>query len=122
MNLRCIEWPVKASLMSCKDVGLRDLTALGVSLGKVDSFEIPGLELVFYSSDHPPPHFHVRKPDMYEIRVFFLNCTVRSLAMEVKWARGGKGPTALEVGIILSHVLANRVSLQEEWERKVCPR
>ncbi|MBA2663238.1 MAG: DUF4160 domain-containing protein [Bradymonadaceae bacterium] len=38
-------------------------------MGKVDSFAIPGLELLFYSSDHPPPHFHVRKPGEWEIRV-----------------------------------------------------
>ena len=91
-------------------------------MGKVDCFQIPGLELSFYSSDHPPPHIHVRKPDTYEICVFFLECTEKYLATEVKWARGRRGPTAAEAREILSQVLASRVSLLEEWERKVCPR
>jgi hypothetical protein len=91
-------------------------------LGKVDCFEIPNLESFFYSSDHPPPHFHVVKPDAWEIRVRFLECTAKYLAYEVKWPRGGKGPNALEARIILGRVLAHRAELLSEWDRKVCKR
>jgi hypothetical protein len=91
-------------------------------LGKVDCFAISGLRVLFYSSDHPPPHIHVIKPEAYEIRVYFLDCTENYLAMEIKWPRNGKGPDGREARELLDLVLANRVQLLEEWERKVCPR
>ena len=43
-------------------------------MGKVESFNLDGLDLFFNSHDHLPPHFHVRKPGQGEIRVFFLLC------------------------------------------------
>ncbi|NCR39243.1 MAG: DUF4160 domain-containing protein [Microcystis aeruginosa W13-11] len=43
-------------------------------MGKVESFNLDGLDLFFNSHDHLPPHFHVRKPGQWEIRVFFLLC------------------------------------------------
>lgn len=89
-------------------------------MGKVDCFEIAGLEAYFYSSDHPPQHFHVRKPDKYEIKVFILDCTEKALVFEVVWGR--TEPSSAEKQDILMHVLANREELLEEWKRKVCPR
>ena len=38
---------------------------------KVDCFAIPGLVCWFWSHDHEPPHFHVKKLGAWEIRVKF---------------------------------------------------
>lgn len=38
-------------------------------MGRVQAFSIPGLDCWFPSLDHDPPHFHVRRPGEWEIRV-----------------------------------------------------
>jgi hypothetical protein len=90
-------------------------------MGKVDCFQVSGLELYFNSSDHLPPHFHALKLDAWEIRVYFLTSTEKTLDYDVKWSRGG-GPSAPMLGEILAHVLAHREDILLEWERKVCHR
>ena len=40
---------------------------------KVDAFSLPGLEVLFYSGDHLPPHIHVRKTGKWEIRLYFIS-------------------------------------------------
>ncbi len=88
-------------------------------MGKVDCFQVPGVELYFNSSDHLPPHFHVHKPDKWEIRVYFLTSTESGLHYDVKWLSGGSVPAPI-LKELLVNVLAHRVELLLEWERKVC--
>jgi hypothetical protein len=89
-------------------------------LGKVESFNLDGLDLFFNSHDHWPPHFHVRKPGQWEIRVFFLLCNQENgLNFQVKWPANAK-ISSKEKKQILDHVLANRSKLLSEWEAKVC--
>ena len=56
-------------------------------MGRVDAFAIGGLDLWFNSHDHGPPHFHVRRPGEWEIRVYFLDCTEEVLVFDQKWGR-----------------------------------
>ena len=86
---------------------------------RVECITVAGLELWFNSLDHGPPHFHVRKPDRWEIRVFFRSCTATALSFNVKFAFRSKGPSGREQAAILSAVLAHLDDLAVEWEQKV---
>jgi hypothetical protein len=88
-------------------------------VGKVECIEISGLDLWFNSSDHFPPHIHVRKRGAWEIRVFFMTSTETYLDASVKWVLKGRGPTSNEAGEILRRVLRHRTALYGEWEKKV---
>lgn len=86
-------------------------------MGKLDCFRLAGIDLWFHSSDHEPPHFHARKPDKWEIRVFFGVCTERELVFT--FSRSGGGPSGKERRDILNRVLQHRDALYVEWETKV---
>lgn len=86
-------------------------------MGKLGCIEIAGLSLWFNSSDHLPPHFHANKPGEWEIRIYFLRCSEAGLDFDVKW---GNGPIGRHQRELLRMVLANRTTLLEEWEQKVC--
>ena len=88
-------------------------------MGKLECFQLAGLELWFNSSDHEPPHFHARKPDKWEIRVFFGACKRKNLAFNVKFPPSGSGPSSKERRELLSLVLQHRDALYAEWEAKV---
>jgi hypothetical protein len=85
-------------------------------VGKVEAFTVAGLELWFWSGDHAPPHFHVKKAGEWEIRVSFLESTEKGLPFEVKW---GIGPNRHEQKVIAGLVRAHRAVLLAEWELKV---
>ncbi len=93
-------------------------------MGKVEAFEIEGLEAWFNSQDHHPPHLHIRRRGEWEIRVFFLECSEGRLNFELKWGqrrkRRKKGPSPQAQASILDEVLKHRTELLLEWERKVC--
>lgn len=40
-------------------------------MAKIDCFQIPGLYCWFWSNDHDPPHFHVKRNGEWEIKVNF---------------------------------------------------
>ena len=63
--------------------------------------------------------FHARKPDKWEIRVFFGACKRRKLAFNVKFPPSGSGPSGKERRKLLSLVLRHRDALYIEWEAKV---
>jgi tartrate dehydratase alpha subunit/fumarate hydratase class I-like protein len=86
-------------------------------VGKVDAFSIDGLDLWFNTSDHLPPHIHVKRAGEWEIRVYFLLCGDGRLEFDQKW--GQRVPAAFRARILES-VLEHRVSLLMEWEKKVC--
>jgi hypothetical protein len=88
-------------------------------LVRVSAIAIPGLDLWFNTSDHLPPHFHARKPGLWEVRVYFLTSSADRLDYQVKWPRGRRDPGRRERKAILQATLRHRVELLEEWERKV---
>lgn len=87
-------------------------------MGKVEAFALEGLELWFNSSDHLPPHVHVKRRGEWEIRVFFLHCTDSQLEFNRKWGR--KDPAAPVQAAIRKAVVEHRAELLGEWEGKVC--
>jgi hypothetical protein len=87
-------------------------------VGRVEAFVLGGLELWFNSSDHEPPHIHVKRRGKWEIRVFFLFCTATRLEFNRKW--GKKDPTAKTQNEIRKAVVEHQAELLREWEQKVC--
>jgi hypothetical protein len=83
-------------------------------MGKVDAFRIAGLDLWFNSADHKPSHFHAEKTGVWEVRVYFLRDP--SEMVEKKW---GDDPKAAELKKLRTLAETHRLSLLEEWERKV---
>ena len=43
-----------------------------IVLATVTAFQISGLKIWFWSNDHEPPHFHVKRRGEWEVKVFFL--------------------------------------------------
>jgi hypothetical protein len=81
---------------------------------KVACFEIPGLFCWFWSNDHNPPHFHVKREGEWEIKVNFV--AGAEAMFEFQW---GDPPSARVLRDLAKLVTKNRVKLLEEWEAKV---
>jgi hypothetical protein len=88
-------------------------------LGRVQAFSIPGLDCWFPSLDHDPPHFHVRRPGEWEIRVRIMTTTRGNLDWYPKWPPGFGGPTRSLRKVLARLVVEHRVDLLQEWEEKV---
>jgi hypothetical protein len=84
-------------------------------VGKVEAIAISGLEMWFWSDDHPVPHFHVKKAGEWEIRVNILETQERQLSYELKW---GRGPNGKLQGTLASLVAKNKDALYKEWSDK----
>jgi len=83
-------------------------------MAKVDCFEISGLECWFWSNDHDPPHFHVKREGKWELKVTFL--AGAGDMFELQW---GTSPKAKVLRQIAAAVEANRAALLAEWQAKV---
>lgn len=88
-------------------------------MGQVDAFSLPGFDVVFYSNDHLPPHFHVREAGEWEIRVDIRETTENVLAYEIKWPNDFSGPKSSTRKELRNAVVEHRAALLEEWEEKV---
>ncbi len=88
-------------------------------MGKVDCFEIGGLELLFHSDDHLPAHFHAKKTEHWEIRVSILETTEDSLMFDSVWPQGLDYVPRRIRRILGRLVVENREALLSEWEQKV---
>jgi len=73
---------------------------------------LAGFDAWFNSQDHEPPHFHLRKPGEFELRVFFLKGDM----FELKW---GDMPKAKVLKLLGQQVRSKRVELLIEWSKKV---
>ena len=83
---------------------------------KVETFEIPGLFCWFWSNDHNPPHFHVKRAGEWELKVNFTEGAAK--VFELQW---GDAPGAKVLKQITKMVTENRSELLAEWEAKVNP-
>jgi hypothetical protein len=83
-------------------------------MAKVECFEIPGLHCWFWSNDHSPPHFHVKREGEWEIKVKFTGAEEEMF--EQAW---GTIPSSKVLRKLKKAVLQHRVFLLEEWEARV---
>lgn len=81
---------------------------------KVACFQIAGLNCWFWSNDHDPPHFHVKRDGEWELKVKFAEGEEEMF--ELQW---GDTPGARVLRDLAINVKKNRVKLLEEWEAKV---
>ena len=79
---------------------------------RVTSFDLAGLDCVFYLLDHEPPHFHAKRLGHWEVRVFFLN--PRAEMLEIKWER--KTFTGRDRNALCDAAVASARDLLAQWE------
>ncbi|MEM9275251.1 MAG: DUF4160 domain-containing protein [Cyanobacteria bacterium P01_F01_bin.143] len=90
-------------------------------MGKVGGFNLDGLEAFFRSSDHRPPHFHIKKAGEWEIRVYIVTTTKSNLDYSFKFPKNNsKSINSKEQKKIINFVINNRGSLLLDWETQVC--
>jgi hypothetical protein len=82
---------------------------------QVECIVFDGLEARLYSSDHEPPHFHLKRRGEWELRVYFLE-NERAM-FETVWAK--KVPAVSVLRGIAKEVSARRHALLLEWTQKV---
>jgi hypothetical protein len=85
-------------------------------MGRIQCFEIAGCVCWFYSRDHRPPHFHVKRSGEWEIRVFFHE---EPPYYDEVWAVGCIPGRVLRE--VLAHASSFREQLYIEWSEKVAP-
>jgi hypothetical protein len=82
-------------------------------MAKVKCFEIPGLYFWFWSNDHNPPHFHVRRRGEWELKVNFLEGPDKMF--ELEW---GEAPNSKVLKTIAGRAITHREALLLEWEAR----
>jgi hypothetical protein len=85
-------------------------------MGRIECVQIDGCVCWFYSRDHRPPHFHVKRAGEWEIRVFFHE--EPPYYEEVFVVRR---PSSRVTREILTHAHSFRAQLYLEWSEKVVP-
>jgi hypothetical protein len=78
----------------------------------VRAFDLPGVNLWFYSNDHQPPHFHAKRSGEWEVKVNFLEDARRMI--EVKWQISK--PSARTLKKLTALAAHHRAALLAEWE------
>jgi hypothetical protein len=81
---------------------------------KVKSFDLSGIECIFWSNDHNPPHFHAIRRGEWQCKVFFLENRNKMLEM----VEERKRMTKSQRKDLLDTVEKHRGDLLEEWEEE----
>ena len=81
---------------------------------RVRAIDMEGIECFFPSNDHLSPHFHAKCGD-WEIRVFVLTTTARSLDYSLKRGKARDIPRRGR-GELARAVSENKEALLLEWE------
>jgi len=76
-------------------------------------FTMDGVLVWFYTHDHEPPHFHARKLDAWEIRVFFGASTSTALMYEYVWQQ--RAMTGREERTLRALVAEHAGDILIEW-------
>ena len=82
---------------------------------RVDCISLAGVELVLYSGDHLPLHFHALRRGEFNYRVFFLKSRMTMLRVKHE-KRPMPGPSRRALFRLIED---NRAALLEEFERRV---
>jgi hypothetical protein len=90
-------------------------------LGRIEEFSFQGLRAFFRSNDHRPPHFHVKRPGRWEIKVYILTSSKNRLDYSFKFPKNNSVIlTSQEEKAILGFVTRNREKLLLDWQTQVC--
>lgn len=83
-----------------------------MQMATVQAFQMPGLTIWFWSNDHEPPHFHVKRRGEWEVKVSFL--LDRSEMIEIVWSE--KLPSKRVLKDLTSVAEMHRVALLKQWQ------
>ena len=83
-------------------------------MATVTAFQIDGLKIWFWSDDHEPPHFHVKKAGEWEMKVSFLLAKNQMIEL-IPWSK--KEPSAKVKKEICTLAETHRVALLTQWEQ-----
>ncbi len=83
-----------------------------IQLATVTAFQIPGLKIWFWSNDHEPPHFHVKRRGEWEVKVTFM--LAPSEMIEVL---GSVKPSQRQLKALTELAVAYRLELLEQWQQ-----
>jgi hypothetical protein len=86
-------------------------------MARLTCFEIAGMHLWFYSNDHEPPHFHVKRKGEWEYRVNFLR-TAGGM-FEVIWSRKKAQMSKSDRQLLEQMIEQHRFEILREWEEKM---
>lgn len=82
-------------------------------MATVESFEIDGLKIWFWSNDHEPPHFHAKRNGEWEVRASFM--LDRSEMIEIEsWSK--KTPSKKMLKKLTSLAEKHRGALLTQWQ------
>ncbi|MBI2302700.1 MAG: DUF4160 domain-containing protein [Armatimonadetes bacterium] len=89
-------------------------------MGRVQAFEVEGLDLQFRPNDHTPPHFHAVKVGQWEVMVDIRATTKRKLVLSgVKaWSRDHRSD-ASEQRVLRTLVVDHREELLGQFHVEV---
>jgi hypothetical protein len=74
-----------------------------------------GLKVWFWSNDHEPPHFMVKRGGQWQYKVFFLNGRGAMLAQDTAAGLAGR-MSRKDRARIESAVEAHRAAILEQWD------
>ena len=83
-------------------------------MARVEAFTIEGLTCWFYSNDHRPPHFHVKRANEWEARIFFLEVNEEDM-IRLVWKKSN--PSKAHRDEIMRQSGLHRADLLAQWER-----
>lgn len=86
-------------------------------MGKVEAFEIAGVECWFWSADHNPPHFNAKRRGQWVFKVYFMLAPDRMLHRDAGSPRGRISSQDRRELCRLAR--QHRAALLLEWEKKV---
>lgn len=84
-------------------------------MGTLKTFSIEGMKIWFWSKDHNPPHFHVKRDGQWEYRVFFQEEESQRM-FDQKW---GRLLSKADKKLLREKVIQHREAIFKEWEEKV---
>ena len=80
---------------------------------KVKAFVIAGIDCYFHTNDHDPPHFHAKKRDAWELRVWFLRGEGKQI--EYDWHR--RQASTKDLRRLARLIKKHRLALLQEWQQ-----
>ncbi|WP_417738717.1 DUF4160 domain-containing protein [Rosistilla oblonga] len=76
------------------------------------AFQIPGLKIWFWSNDHEPPHFHVKRRGEWEVKVTFMLAPAEMIEV-----LGSVKPSQRQLKALTELAVAHRLELLEQWQQ-----
>lgn len=81
-------------------------------MATVTAFQISRLKIWFWSNDHEPPHFHVKRRGEWEVKVSFMLAPDEMIEI-----LGSGRPSKKELKALTQLAVEHRLELLEQWQQ-----